>query len=168
MKLTNRGRTAVTAMVDVALRTGQGAVALLDVSRRQCISETCLETIFGALRRHDLVDSRRGPGGGYLLGRPAQEISVADIIWAVDGFSANPEAPLRQSREEDLANALWTAADRYEIEFLDSITLQSLVEHQLNLGVRVGTLERERAARRRRADIRIDAPNSIFDWATRA
>ena len=84
MRLTTKGRFAVTAMIDLGLRSTNGPVALAAISQRQQISLSYLEQLFGKLRRHELVESTRGPGGGYTLGRKAEEISVADIIVAVD------------------------------------------------------------------------------------
>ena len=84
MRLTTKGRFAVTAMIDLALRSNAGPVALAAISQRQQISLSYLEQLFGKLRRHELVESTRGPGGGYSLGRAAAEITVADIIVAVD------------------------------------------------------------------------------------
>ena len=84
MRLTTKGRFAVTAMIDLALREHTGPVALAAISGRQQISLSYLEQLFGKLRRHELVESTRGPGGGYSLGRKAEEITVADIIVAVD------------------------------------------------------------------------------------
>ncbi len=80
MRLTTKGRFAVTAMIDVALRCGEGPVTLAGISERQKISLSYLEQLFGKLRRRNLVESVRGPGGGYCLARAAGEISVADII----------------------------------------------------------------------------------------
>ena len=84
MRLTTKGRFAVTAMIDVAMNNGNGPVTLAGVSARQKISLSYLEQLFGKLRRHGLVESVRGPGGGYNLARPATSLSVADIILAVD------------------------------------------------------------------------------------
>ena len=84
MRLTTKGRFAVTAMVDLALRQNRGPVTLAAISERQHISLSYLEQLFGKLRRSKLVSSVRGPGGGYTLASPAQEISVASIVTAVD------------------------------------------------------------------------------------
>jgi Rrf2 family iron-sulfur cluster assembly transcriptional regulator len=84
MRLTTKGRFAVTAMIDLALRAHNGPVALAAISQRQQISLSYLEQLFGKLRRHELVESTRGPGGGYSLGRDMAELTVADIIVAVD------------------------------------------------------------------------------------
>ena len=84
MRLTTKGRFAVTAMMDLALRGEDGPVALVGVSERQKISLSYLEQLFGKLRRCNLVDSVRGPGGGYCIARPLALVTVADIIRAVD------------------------------------------------------------------------------------
>ena len=84
MRLTTKGRFAVTAMIDLALRQNNGPVNLAAISQRQQISLSYLEQLFGKLRRHQLVESTRGPGGGYTLGRKADDITVADIILSVD------------------------------------------------------------------------------------
>ena len=84
MKLTTKGRFAVTAMIDVALFNHEGPVTLAEVSERQKISLSYLEQLFGKLRRHGLVESVRGPGGGYNLAKPPATMSVSDIILAVD------------------------------------------------------------------------------------
>ena len=84
MRLTTKGRFAVTAMIDLAMRQHGGPVTLAAISQRQNISLSYLEQLFGKLRRHELVDSMRGPGGGYSLARLARNVTVADIIFAVD------------------------------------------------------------------------------------
>ena len=84
MRLTTKGRFAVTAMIDLALRQNNGPVTLAAISQRQQISLSYLEQLFGKLRRNELVESTRGPGGGYTLARRAADITVADIITSVD------------------------------------------------------------------------------------
>src|SRR2546428_1793336 len=84
MRLTTKGRFAVTAMLDLAMHGGKGPVTLAGISQRQSISLSYLEQLFGKLRRHALVDSVRGPGGGYTLARDLQKASIADIITAAD------------------------------------------------------------------------------------
>ena len=83
MRLTTKGRFAVTAMIDLALRMGAGPVTLAAISQRQRISLSYLEQLFGKLRRNKLVESTRGPGGGYMLARKAADITIADIVLAV-------------------------------------------------------------------------------------
>src|SRR5258705_1974521 len=84
MRLTTKGRFAVTAMLDLAMQGGKSPVTLAGISQRQSISLSYLEQLFGKLRRHTLVESVRGPGGGYTLARELEKVSVADIITAVD------------------------------------------------------------------------------------
>jgi Rrf2 family iron-sulfur cluster assembly transcriptional regulator len=84
MRLTTKGRFAVTAMLDLALRGGKNPVTLAGISERQDISLSYLEQLFSRLRRHELVESVRGPGGGYRLARSPDTVSVADVIVAVD------------------------------------------------------------------------------------
>src|SRR3989442_6910048 len=107
MRLTTKGRFAVTAMLDLAMHGGKGPVTLAGISQRQSISLSYLEQLFGKLRRHTLVDSVRGPGGGYTLARDLKNVSVADIITAVDhtpdatqcrGEGKIPQGTIRMSR----------------------------------------------------------------------
>src|SRR3954452_6312049 len=84
MRLTTKGRFAVNAMIDLAFRQAKGPVTLAGISQRQDISLSYLEQLFGKLRRHEIVESVRGPGGGYNLARRAEDVTVADIIIAVD------------------------------------------------------------------------------------
>jgi Rrf2 family iron-sulfur cluster assembly transcriptional regulator len=84
MKMTTKGRYAVTAMLDLALHDSKGPVNLADISRRQDISLTYLEQLFNKLKRHELVESARGPGGGYRLAKAADQITVAKVIYSVD------------------------------------------------------------------------------------
>ena len=84
MKLTTKGRYAVTAILDLAIHDATGPVALADIAQRQGISLSYLEQLFARLRKRGLVRSVRGPGGGYQLGRTADSIAVSDVIWAVD------------------------------------------------------------------------------------
>ncbi len=100
MRLTTKGRFAVTAMIDLAMRQHNGPVTLAGISQRQKISLSYLEQLFGKLRRHELVESTRGPGGGYTLARPMRDVSVAANL------------------------------NKKMIEFLDGVTLQELVEQQ--------------------------------------
>jgi Rrf2 family iron-sulfur cluster assembly transcriptional regulator len=97
MRLTTKGRFAVTAMMDLAMRHTHGPVTLAAISERQHISLSYLEQLFGRLRRAKLVSSVRGPGGGYNLARPAPNVSVADIIVAVDEPLMQPSAGARKT-----------------------------------------------------------------------
>src|SRR6476660_5696797 len=124
MRLTTKGRFAVTAMIDVALYGARGPVTLAAVSDRQKISLSYLEQLFGKLRRHGLVDSVRGPGGGYNLARDATAVSVADIILAVD----EPIDATQCGGKENclgeggrcMTHELWASLNTRMVEFLDS------------------------------------------------
>src|SRR3990167_9107828 len=111
MRLTTKGRFAVTAMLDLALRRGGGPVTLAGISERQKISLSYLEQLFGKLRRHAMVESVRGPGGGYYLAKSLDEIAVADIIKAVDEpIDATQCGGLGNCHEEHecMTHELWT------------------------------------------------------------
>lgn len=132
MRLTTKGRFAVTAMVDLALRDGSGPVTLAEISSRQKISLSYLEQLFGKLRRHALVDSVRGPGGGYRLGKDTAEISVADIILAVDEpIDATQCAGKENCRDEQkcLTHDLWATLNERIFAYLESVTLRQLVDN---------------------------------------
>lgn len=131
MKLTSKGRYAVTAMIDIALNQDKGAITLSLISERQGISLSYLEQLFSKLKKSGLVSSARGPGGGYRLSRSAVEISISQIIAAVDetvdarkcGGKANC-----QGGDECLSHELWTELSATIDSFLKSITLQDVVD----------------------------------------
>lgn len=129
MKLSTKGRYAVTAMMDLALHETRGPVTLADISRCQGISLSYLEQLFAGLRRRGLVSGVRGPGGGYRLARPAGEITVADVIVAVD---ENVDATRCRGRENCqngercLTHDLWSELSARIYSFLDGITLADL------------------------------------------
>ncbi|MCC2606316.1 Fe-S cluster assembly transcriptional regulator IscR [Planctobacterium marinum] len=132
MKLTSKGRYAVTAMLDVALHSEKGPVPLADISERQEISLSYLEQLFSRLRREKLVTSIRGPGGGYLLGRAAGDIAVGEVIKAVDetvdATRCQGQADC-QNGHRCLTHNLWQdLSERIEL-FLDGITLGELVSN---------------------------------------
>jgi len=169
MRLTTKGRFAVTAMIDLALRQSGGPVTLAAISQRQQISLSYLEQLFGKLRRNELVESTRGPGGGYTLGRKADSITVADIITSVDEpIDATGCAGKNNCLGEGtpcMTHDLWDQLNAKMVEFLSSITLQKLIDDQLAKGVVV-----EEAPLIKRAissapvvkPIRVNAPNSVF------
>ena len=133
MRLTTKGRFAVTAMIDVALHGDGGPVTLAAVSERQRISLSYLEQLFGKLRRHRIVDSVRGPGGGYNLARAAAELSVADIITAVDEPIDATQCGGRENCHDDrrcMTHELWASLNNHIFTFLDSVTLAELVRQQ--------------------------------------
>ncbi len=130
MKLTTKGRYAVTAMLDLGLRYDQGAVTLSDIAKRQGISLSYLEQLFAKLRRNGLVDSVRGPGGGYSLARDPSEITVAEIVVAIneniDARKCGGEANC-SGDEPCLTHSLWEELSDRIHSFLSGITLADLV-----------------------------------------
>lgn len=135
MRLTTKGRFAVTAMIDLALRQQEGPVTLSGISERQQISLSYLEQLFGKLRRAALVSSVRGPGGGYRLTKPLNEITVASIIHAVDeSLDATQCGGQRNCAGEQrvcMTHDLWTNLNKKMFEYLDSVNLAELVAQQL-------------------------------------
>ena len=135
MKLTSKGRYAVTAMLDVTIHADHGPVSLADISERQAISLSYLEQLFSKLRKHGLVQSIRGPGGGYLLGKCSSEIVVADIISAVNESVDATKCEGKgncQGGEQCLTHTLWLGLSNKIEEFLNSISLAELVaEHDV-------------------------------------
>jgi Rrf2 family iron-sulfur cluster assembly transcriptional regulator len=130
MRLTTKGRYAVTAMLDLALHNGQGPIALADIAARQAISLSYLEQLFLRLRRSGLVTSARGPGGGYTLGRRTTEISVAEVITAVDEqVDATRCGGLENCQDElrCLTHDLWHELSLQIEAFFRGITLADLV-----------------------------------------
>ena len=134
MRLTTKGRFAVTAMIDLALNSGDSPVTLAAISERQKISLSYLEQLFGRLRRYGLVDSMRGPGGGYCLARACREITIADVVHAVDETLDATQCGGRENCREDkrcMTHELWTALNERIYEYLSSVTLADEVEKQL-------------------------------------
>lgn len=134
MKLTSKGRYAVTAMLDLALHTDKGPVTLAGISERQGISLSYLEQLFTRLRKQGLVSSTRGPGGGYTLSRPASEIPVSDVVTAVDESVDATRCGGRgdcQGGKRCLTHDLWTELSDQIYSFLSEITLGQLVEQGL-------------------------------------
>jgi len=133
MKLTTKGRYAVTAMLDLALHDGHGPVALADIAKRQGISLSYLEQLFARLRRRELVRSTRGPGGGYRLARGPGDIVVAEVIGAVDETVDATRCGGRencQGEERCLTHELWEDLSARIHDFLSGIDLAQLVERR--------------------------------------
>ncbi|MES2534661.1 MAG: Fe-S cluster assembly transcriptional regulator IscR [Pseudomonadota bacterium] len=138
MRLTTKGRFAVTAMIDLALRQNNGPVTLAGISQRQEISLSYLEQLFGKLRRHAIVESVRGPGGGYNLARRAEDVTVADIIIAVDepidatqcGGKENCPSPGHEQGSRCMTHDLWATLNAKMVDYLDSVSLKDLVDQQ--------------------------------------
>jgi Rrf2 family iron-sulfur cluster assembly transcriptional regulator len=147
MRLTTKGRFAVTAMVDLAMRQTRGPVPLAAISERQHISLSYLEQLFGKLRRRKLVSSVRGPGGGYRLAQPMQNMSVADIVIAVDEpLDATQCGGKENCKDEQrcMTHDLWANLNKKMHEYLSSVSLGDLVAQQADKPVAV--LHDKRAA----------------------
>lgn len=138
MRLTTKGRFAVTAMIDLAMRQDKGPVTLAGISQRQEISLSYLEQLFGKLRRHEIVESVRGPGGGYNLARSAAQVTVADIIIAVDepldatqcGGKQNCKGAEHVPGHRCMTHDLWANLNAKMVDYLDSVSLKDLVDQQ--------------------------------------
>jgi len=139
MRLTTKGRFAVTAMVYLAMFGGDAPVTLGGISERQAISLSYLEQLFGKLRRRSLVSSVRGPGGGYLLAKPASDISVGEIIRAVDEPIDATQCGGKENCHDEkkcITHDLWMDLNRHIFDYLGSVMLSELVDK--------ATLERSR------------------------
>ena len=139
MKLTTRGRYAVTAMLDISCYNSGKPVTLADIATRQAISLSYLEQLFAKLRRGGLVRSVRGPGGGYVLNEKPNQISIADIIRAVD----EPIKATSCDEEKDggckkstrcITHHLWASMGEHIFNYLESINLGRLVEESRAIG----------------------------------
>jgi len=171
MRLSTQGRFAVCALVDVALREPLGPVSLAAISARQHISLSYLEQMFGKLRQQGLVQSTRGPTGGYCLGRAANAISVADIIDALESkqLEARADHHLQDAPAmPDMTKDLWDALNSKMRDHLQSVTLRALADKQCAKGVQI--CERPAAMRgifalRKKKPLKRKAPNSVFALA---
>lgn len=157
MKLTTKGRYAVTAMLDLALHDDNGPVSLVEISERQDISLSYLEQLFSKLRRKELVTSMRGPGGGYSLSRDPEKIAISNIIIAVDenldvtscGSSA---AGCQGKNQRCLTHNLWMDLSHRIQSFLDDISLKDMMDKKDVLEVAT-----------RQNKINVDSLNSLSD-----
>jgi len=171
MRLSTKSRFAVTAMIDVALREEQGPVSLAAISERHQISLSYLEQLFSKLRQHGLVESTRGPGGGYSLGRAAERITMADILSAVDAPTAEETAGPENSW---MSSELWSSLNEQMLSHLRSINLRQLVAEQRARGVQIEPAAPRRAsasksgvfARPKASSFQVTAPNSVFALAS--
>ena len=140
MRLTTKGRFAVTAMVDLSMRQTRGPVTLAAISERQHISLSYLEQLFGKLRRAKLVTSVRGPGGGYCIARPIANISMAEIITAVDEPIDATQCGGKENCNDDrrcVTHDLWATLNQKMNEYLSSVSLADVVAHQQGKSVAV-------------------------------
>lgn len=157
MKLTTKGRYAVTAMLDLALHQGQGPITLSDIAQRQGISLSYLEQLFARLRKEALVASVRGPGGGYSLSRDAGEIFVGEVITAVDENVDTTRcggAHNCQNNQRCLTHDLWRDLSARIYDYLNRISLQELMNRS---GVQE-VAERQDGTADRRVDVDLDLP----------
>ena len=174
MRITTRGQLAVSAMTDLALRQKKRPVALSTISARQHTSLSYLEQLFSALRRAGLVDSTRGPGGGYTLARPAGQVSVAEVVLAVENLKAddlNNMGPGQAAQVKSMTGELWSTFNTRVMEYLQSVTLQDLVAQQLAKGgvpedAAPTVFKPKLAAKPRPLMARVGVPNSVFALGT--
>ncbi|WP_293577495.1 Rrf2 family transcriptional regulator [Phaeobacter sp.] len=137
MKLSTKGRYAMVALADIALQPADQLVNVGDISKRQDISMPYLEQLFVKLRRAGLVESVRGPGGGYRLAQPASDIRVVDILAAVDETvdamhkGAGASGGLSGSRAQSLTNRLWEGLSAHVYVFLHQTRLSDVVRNDL-------------------------------------
>ncbi len=169
MRLSTRGRFAITAMIDLALRESTQPVPLQDIAMRHHISLSYLEQVFAKLRQQGLVESTRGPGGGYTLGKKADAITVADIVLAIDE-EPKAAAPIfledGTQQVQDMTQELWAALQSTLLAHMKTVTLGGLAREQRAKGYQV----KERAPKRKGIfkqpkpvePVRTNAPNSVF------
>ena len=140
MRLTTKGLYAVTAVLDLALHQDSGPVSLAAISERQCISLSYLEQLFAKLRRNNIVSSTRGPGGGYMLTNNVDEVSVSDIILAVDETCKVvdcDESSGCHNNYQCLTHDLWQELSNEIRSFLDGITLSEIMSQEAVNDVKV-------------------------------
>ena len=133
MRLSTKSRYAVTSLLDVAMHSDEGPVSLSDISRRQGVSLSYLEQLFAKMRRHDLVNSTRGPGGGYLLSRKPEEISISTIVLSVDEElkMVNKDALSNGIKFEPcLTETLWDELSDEINQYLTSISLAEIIQQE--------------------------------------
>lgn len=169
MRLTTKGRFAVTAMIDIGLRQTKGPVTLAAISERQSISLSYLEQLFSKLRRKSLVDAVRGPGGGYTLSRSMELISVADIITSVDetldATSCGGSQDCGEGGGMCMTHDLWESLNQHMFKFLDAITLAKIVQEQLDNGWTEEGFPATAQKKMTVKPIKLNAPNSVFNLA---
>jgi Rrf2 family iron-sulfur cluster assembly transcriptional regulator len=125
MKIPTKGRYAVAAMMDLALNEAEGPLTIADIAEKQNISLSYLEQLFADLRKNGLVKGTRGPGGGYRLAKPAEYVSIAQIILAVD------EKAVQTSRENEeyMPYIFWANLSQRMYSFLNNVTLAECIEN---------------------------------------
>jgi len=137
MKLSTKGQYAVQAMVDLAMQPAGQAVSLTDIAERQALPVSYLEQLFSKLKKADLVISTRGQSGGYALARPAQSISVSDVVRAVDETvkttrcASNTKTGCQGTRSKCLTHHLWAGLEQAIHHYLTSVTLFDVVREKI-------------------------------------
>ena len=167
MRLSTRGRFAITAMIDLALREKGYPVPLSDLALRHGISLSYLEQVFAKLRQHGLVESTRGPGGGYALGFRGDTISVADIVTAIESDEPCPAIDARKGANDlpDMTEALWEQLHTALMAHMRTITLKSLALEQSAKGFQVPARKNTKKGILKKPTapvLRTNAPNSVF------
>lgn len=169
MRLSTKSRFAVTAMIDIALQGNAGPISLADIGMRHRISVSYLEQLFSKLRQSGLVESTRGPGGGYSLSRASESISVADIIGAVEAHAAKPgkadkAVAMQQGSGEWMTQELWAALNAKMVEHMQSINLRHLASEQRAKGVKIEARPSKRGvfSAPKPKPVYTTAPNSVF------
>lgn len=170
MRMSTKSRFAVTAMIDIALRGQAGPVSLADIGARHQISVSYLEQLFSKLRQGGLVQSTRGPSGGYTLARTDKAISVADIIGAIETKPAKPGRggekvfPEQEGSTEWMTQQLWDTLNARMVEHMQAISLRQLADEQRERGVEIQTRPARRGvyAPRKHKPVLTTAPNSVF------
>jgi Rrf2 family transcriptional regulator, iron-sulfur cluster assembly transcription factor len=175
MRITTRGKVAVSAMTDLALHQRMKPVSLTTISQRQGTSLSYLEQLFSALRRAGLVESTRGPGGGYALARRPEQIAVAEIILAVENMEVDdyqPLTPPQVAQLKAMTGELWVSFNARVLEYLQSVSLKELVLQAQAQGM-VSAPEPAPANAPRKSSVgiapvprplmaRLQIPNSVF------
>lgn len=161
MRMSTKSRFAVQAMIDLALRDRSGPVALAQIATRQGVSLSYLEQLFSRLRRAGLVESTRGPGGGYTLGRRPADISAAEIVNAVED---EVTAEAQEGARLQLTSELWADLDQVMLRHLATVPLQQLVDdHRAKVpAVEPASPRRAIGPAPATRPLRTTAPNSVF------
>jgi Rrf2 family iron-sulfur cluster assembly transcriptional regulator len=168
MRLTTRGRFAITALIDLSLREQGVPVPLVDLALRHQMSVSYLEQVFAKLRQAGIVESTRGPGGGYTLGARGDQISVAEIVEAIEDGVPDPEGALDRGTAYDFTADLWKNLHGALVEHMKSVSLRSLALEQKAKGYKA--VERKAgkclpAVAPQPQPVKTTAPNSVFNWS---
>ncbi len=168
MRLSTKGRFAVTAMIELALYERSGPVSLSQIAMRHQISLSYLEQMFSQLRRQRLVESTRGPGGGYTLAHGAENITVADILGAIEGTPDEGRVGTTRrgdDQAQDMAQDLWDRLNSKMVAYMQTVTLRELALEQRARGHRVEMHKPTRRGVGKKPDpqpVRANTPNSVF------